>query len=81
LSKADLSGADLSGADLSGADLSGVDFDGANLKGANLSGANLSGVHSLTRSSGNDETSLPDGFERPTHWQTGGRGGTKATDN
>ncbi|NUR64108.1 MAG: pentapeptide repeat-containing protein [Catenulispora sp.] len=70
---ADLRGAYLIGADLSGADLRKADLIGADLRDANLAGADLTGAVFLTQAqlnaaAGNRETKIPDGLERPSHW-------------
>jgi uncharacterized protein YjbI with pentapeptide repeats len=75
---ADLRGAGLRGAyliaaDLSGADLRLADLIGADLRDADLSGADLTGALFMTRSQlaaarGDAATRLPEGFERPAHW-------------
>jgi hypothetical protein len=70
---AHLSGAYLSGADLRLANLSEADLSGANLIGAHLSGADLSEARDLTQeqinhSSGNRETQIPKGLEKPHEW-------------
>src|SRR5262249_20264696 len=77
---ANLSGARLSGANLTlatpiGANLSRAFLDEANLSGADLSGANLSGAMGLRQgqiesATGDAETKLPDGLQRPKHWPT-----------
>ncbi len=83
LSNADLSGADSIGADLSGAffseadlstaDLFTADLSGATLDGADLSKANLSGAEDLTQAhlehtTGDNDTLLPEGIDRPKTW-------------
>jgi hypothetical protein len=81
---ADLQGADLQRALLQGADLRekadlreanlvGANLTGANLTGANLTGANLTGAESLTQeqlqqASGDEDTKLLEGLERPKSW-------------
>ncbi|MGW8363490.1 pentapeptide repeat-containing protein [Streptomyces wedmorensis] len=71
---ADLRGALLIAADLTDADLSLADLIGADLRDADLSGADLTGALFLTQpqlnsARGNAATRLPDGFDRPAHWQ------------
>ncbi|WP_327378031.1 pentapeptide repeat-containing protein [Streptomyces sp. NBC_01216] len=70
---ADLRGALLIAADLSGADLSLADLIGADLRDADLSGADLTGALFLTQpqlnaARGDRATRLPQGLERPAHW-------------
>jgi uncharacterized protein YjbI with pentapeptide repeats len=81
LQGADLREADLREADLQGADLQGAFFRGANLQGADLGGALLTesdilGVEPLTQeqleqASGDKNTKLPEGLERPKSWTQG----------
>ena len=76
----DLRGALLIGADLSGCDLSWTDLLGADLRDADVSGARLGDAIYLTQmqvgaTRGDAATSLPEGFERPSHWPTGGSTG------
>jgi hypothetical protein len=71
---ADLRGALLIGADLTGADLSWCDVLGVDLRDADVSGALLKEAIYLTQmqvnsARGNAGTTLPDGFERPSHWE------------
>ncbi len=73
LKEADLRGADLNQASLSLATLSGTNLDGAILDGANLSWANLAGARGLTQeqinvASGDKDTQLPAGLQKPNHW-------------
>lgn len=73
LRRADLRGALLVGADLRGCSLDRVDLLGADLRGADLRGADLAGALFLTRpqlaaATGDADTRLPEGFERPAHW-------------
>ena len=70
---ADLRGAYLIGADLTGADLRRADLIGADLRDANLVGADLTGAVFVTQAqlnaaAGDRETKIPDGLDRPPHW-------------
>jgi hypothetical protein len=84
LTGARLAGADLRGltlrgsvaiaADLSGALLRRCDVLGVDLRDADLSGADLDGALYLTQMQvnsalGDARTALPQGFERPSHWE------------
>jgi hypothetical protein len=64
--------------DLDGANLEEASLDGANLKGAHLPGAILYGAilryaqgltqDQLEAAFGNEDTTLPEGIDRPKHW-------------
>jgi hypothetical protein len=75
---ADLRGALLIGADLTGTDLFRCDLLGVDLRGADLSGARLEQAIYLSQmqvngARGDTRTTLPAGFERPSHWSAPGR--------
>ncbi|NUS17446.1 MAG: pentapeptide repeat-containing protein, partial [Streptomyces sp.] len=63
-----LVGADLRGADLRSADLIGADVRGADLRAADLRGALFVTASQLGAASGDPETRLPRGLDRPAHW-------------
>ena len=74
LTAADLRGALLIASDLRGVDLTRCDLLGVDLRDANLGGANLSSALFLTQPQvsaalGDSATRLPEGFERPAHWE------------
>ena len=78
LAAVDLRGATIRGsiaiaADFSGARMTQCDVLGVDMRDANLSGADLDGAIYLTQmqvnsAHGDSRTVLPDGFERPAHW-------------
>ena len=62
--------------DLGWTDLPGATLFGADLSGADLSGADLQGVVDLTQDQieeaiGDEDTTLPEGIDRPDSWSTG----------
>ncbi len=72
--EANLSRADLFGATLIGADLRHAKASRAFLKRADLTGADLSTTIGITQDQisealGDRDTRLPEGVERPAHWQ------------
>lgn len=74
LRAADLRGAlliasDLRGVDLTRCDLLGVDLRDANVSGADLSSALFLSQPQLSAAIGDAATRLPEGFDRPAHWQ------------
>lgn len=71
---AGLRGAYLIGADLRGVDLGTADLLGADLRAADVRGTDLSACLFLTRpqlaaARGDAATRLPEGLDRPAHWQ------------
>ncbi|HOT34318.1 MAG TPA: pentapeptide repeat-containing protein, partial [Rhodoglobus sp.] len=74
LRAADLRGALLIAADLRGVDLSRCDLLGVDLRDANVGGADLTAALFLTQPQvsaaiGDAATLLPEGFDRPAHWE------------
>ena len=72
LLEANLTGTYLGDADLTDAYLTNADFTNANLTDADLSSANLTDTNisqeQVDMATGNRETRLPPGIERPSHW-------------
>jgi uncharacterized protein YjbI with pentapeptide repeats len=73
LSDANLTTARLDGANLTGAQMYKTDFKGADLDMANLSAVDLRFAKNLTqdqinKANGDENTRLPNGLQRPTHW-------------
>jgi uncharacterized protein YjbI with pentapeptide repeats len=68
LDEADLSQASLVGADFGSADLANTCLVRADLRGANLEDAEHLTAEQLERAFGDENTTLPEGIERPSAW-------------
>jgi hypothetical protein len=86
LRRTDLQGAFLIEADLKGGGLANADLQGANLNAADLQGADLEHALNLTQAQidstdGDEDTTLPEGIQRPVLWSLGDGGSDPPTED